>query len=358
MTRARLAVVVLPGCNVRGDSATASIESVMAEVDAGTPIVALADRGPELDDRDVDEMNSLVSVGLSVFEPGEALQLADVLAFVRPGDRWCPGTLEIRRRQLDGHPRAAFSVAAHELVDAEGSTVLIVRAPSPPIDPIELLMRPSIEPATVLVRVPSMDGIALSLLTRTHGDAVLWSRLARADGFVSSGEIAAKVPIDPERHGFAPRVRTAQLIAAASCLAPLDGLGAANVRQELLRRLYLEPEPGIESVDLTALLGGFRQESPGTAAVISDLQWALERQSDALRVERIRWPEDLAEEDKDVVRITDADLLDQQAAAFILGSEVVLRDSKIRRLEAEVYRRDAIIAELTDRLTAADGAES
>jgi hypothetical protein len=323
----------------------ASLSSVHDEVDAGTPVAALTDRnlaGYEAD--------APIDGGLPLLEPSEALELGDLLAFVRLGDRWRPGTLEYRCWQLGGHPRAAFSVAAHALVDAEGSEVLVVPAPLPPIDPIEILLHPSIEPATVLVRAQSLDEIALSLLTRPGGDAVLWSRLACADGFVSSGEIAADVLLNPSRHGLLPRARTAELTLAANSLTPLDAAGAATVRRELLRRLYLEPEAGIESTDLTLLLGEKRHEIDDAAAVIADLQWALERQHDMRAIERIHWPDylDKVIGDEEIANRPDAELADLQAQLWVCGSEIVLRDAKIRRLEAEVYRRDAVIAELTE----------
>jgi len=191
---------------------------------------------------------------------------------------------------------------------------------------------------------------------RPYGDAVVWSRLTRAHGFVRSGEIAADVPIDAGRHGHAPGARAVALLEFVTSCSP-TGPGAIEMRRELLRRLYLEPDPGIGAFDLVGLFGGSIQE-PAVAAVVGDLEWALERQREALSAERVRWPVGEFETGDQIGAIQNEELIQLQAQLMTLGIEIAVRDSKIRRLEAEVYRRDAVIARIAQRPLQAPGGEA
>lgn len=281
-------------------------------------------------------------------DPGRPLELpaeVDVVAFARAGDRWLPGTLAPRLRTLRAHPTAALSVAAHVLVDRNGAPALTVSAPALPLDPVELLLRTSVEPSAVLVRASAFDAAALALLLRPSGEHVLWSRLARVHGLVRSSEVAAEVLLDPARHGFKHATGTAALrtAAIANATEPVEQPGAATLRRELLRRLYLDAgKDEVESTDLTALLGAAADER--VRAVVADLQWALERARDALAAERVRWPEHVAPDADAPDARADEELFDLRAAVRTMTAEVELRDTLLRRYEAEIVRRDAIIA--------------
>lgn len=328
MTPEPLAVLLLPGS---GD-ADATRASIRAEAGAD---VAIAELGRD---------------ALSA--------TAAVVAFARPGDRWRAGALESRLRALAARPAASLSIAGHVLVDAAGEEVLAVPAPRPPLDPAELLLHASVEPSAVLVRAQALDATARELLAHPHGEAVVWSRLA-ADGFVRSSEVAAEVPLDPARHGTAPRERTAALAAAAAHAfagGEQSTPGATAIRRELLRRLYLDAEDADIELDLASLLGDDLASPARAAAIVADLQWALERQREALRWERVRWPEHVARDEDAPTLAADEELFDLRAAVMKMSGEVEVRDALIRRYEAELKHRDAAIARLSgERARAAAG---
>lgn len=317
MSAAQIAVVPLPG---HGDG-DATLASVRAEAGGRTHVV----------------------------DPGRPFELpadVDVVAFARAGDRWLPGTLPARLRTLRAHPTAALSVAGHVLVDRDGRPALTVGAPALPLDPVELLLRASVEPSAALVRASVFDAAALALLMRPAGERVLWSRLARAHGLVRSTEVAAEVPLDPARHGFERATGTAGLLAAAiaSAADPNEQPGAAELRRELLRRLYLDAAgDDAESTDLARLLGAAADDER-VRAVVADLQWALERARDALAAERVQWPEHVAPDDDAPTALAEEELFDLRAAVRTMSADVELRDTLLRRYEAEILHRDAIIA--------------
>jgi hypothetical protein len=321
VSTAPIAVALLPG---PGD-ADATRASVRAEAGADVPVVTLAEG-----------------------KAAELLGMAETIAFARAGDRWSTGTLAARLRPLAAHPTAALAVAAHVLVDVDGRAVLTVPPPPLPLDPVELLLRARVEPAAVLVRADALDATALELLLRPHGEVVVWSRLARAGGLVRSSEVAAEIPLDAERHGAHRGTRTAALLAAASDPAATpDALGASTVRRELLRQLYLDAGPDPQPADLIDLVGGAGEAGAEATAVIADLQWALERARDALADERAPWPESPERDEDAPGQYVEEELFDLRAAVRTMGSDVEVRDALLRRYEAEILRRDAIISRLT-----------
>lgn len=264
---------------------------------------------------------------------------ADILAFARPGDRWSRGALEARLRPLLGRPDMVLCVAAHELVDGEDRVVATVRPPFPPLDPAELLLRPSIEPSAVLVRSAALDAAAMDLLARPHGDAVLWSRMAAAHGLLPTAEVAARVRLDPARHAVGAARSTAVLLAGAT--GPQgDGPGSSTMRRELLRRLYLDASDDPGGLDLAALLDGRPDRA---AAVVADLQWALERQREALEAERTMWPQGGVTQG-DVIPEPGTDLVQMRHDIDWLHREVALRDRQLQHLHAEVRLRDLRLA--------------
>lgn len=318
---AELAVVLLAAAGAEPEAVAATVASIRAEAGDGVALLTAGTDAPE----------AILGAGA-------------LLAFARPGDRWTPGTLEARLRPLRARPDAALAIAGHALrAPAGDGRLLVVPAPLPPVDPVDLLLRASVEPSAVLVRAAALDRELLALLEHPHGEAVVWSRLAQAHGLLPSGEVAAEVPFDPERHGHAPGSDHGALEAAAAQACGPEG---SAVRRELLRRRYLVADaPPTRETDLAALLG--RAPGPSeAAAVVSDLQWALERQREALDLERIGWPAGELAPDELPDKLPDEELITLQHAAASFGAEIALRDAKIRRLEAEVYRRDAIIAQL------------
>lgn len=332
-----LAVVLLPGPG----AVVETLASVEREVGEDVPLLSLA----------TGENAPAVSGGrLASATPEETLARADVLAFARAGDRWCAGALEARLRPFNARPAAMLGVAGHVVVDARGGEVMTVRAPVPSIDADELLLRRLIEPATVLVRSDALDTAGLELIARAHGDALVWSRIVHAHGLVPSMELAAEVALDVERHGHAAHTRLPVLLAAIGDAEACAGPGGSTLRRELLRRLYLEPQldPALEAIDLAALLGA--SSSTRLAAAIEDLQWALERQFDALTVERLGWAHGEIRPEDRIPETTEVDLLDAQLKAEEFWNEIKVRDAEITRLHMEIARRDATI----DRLSVAE----
>lgn len=272
-------------------------------------------------------------------DPREALGAADILAFARPGDRWLPGALAARLRPLLGRPDMVLCVAAHDLVDDHSRVVTTVHPPFPPIDPAELLLRPSIEPSAVLVRSAALDPAALDLLARPHGDAVLWSRLTAVHGLLPTNEVAARVPLQPDRHAVGAARSTAVLLEAARG-PEADAPGGTMARRELLRRLYLDASQDAEYPDLAALLNG---DPARAAAVVADLQWALERQREALWAERVSWPQGIVAQD-DALPDPGPDLVEARHETNWLHREVAVRDRQIAHLHAEIQLRDLRLA--------------
>jgi hypothetical protein len=184
---ADLTVLIVCTADSARDDVAATVASVRAETGDDTRLCMLA--------RDGGEEGATV-LGLPAVGPGAVLAACDLLAFARPGDRWREGAFIARRRPLVGHPEAVMSVAGHAVVAADGTELRAVRAPLPGADPAELVLRPSIEPSSVLVLPAAVTPTALSLLARPGGPTVLWARIARAHGFLPSLEVAASVPVE------------------------------------------------------------------------------------------------------------------------------------------------------------------
>jgi hypothetical protein len=320
MSAAAVGVALLPG---PGDP-DKTLASVRAEAGPDVPILTLTEGG------------------------GERLRAsAETIAFARAGDRWREGTLAARLRPLIAHPNAMLAVAAHVLVDSDGNEVLTVAAPPLPVDPAELLLRAAVEPAAVLVRASALDESSLALLLCPHGDRVVWSRLVRKSGIVRSGEVAAEVLLDPNRHGSHPEQHTQTLLAAV-VQAEAVGTDApvSAMRRDVLRRLYLGADPAPEPIDLTVLLGPGPAVGDRAAAVVADLQWALERARETLAAERVSWPPGVERDDDAPGLFVEEELLDLRAAVRKMMTEVEERDALLRHYEAEIRRRDATISRL------------
>lgn len=320
---------LLADTDADADAIAATAASIRAE--SAAPVLVLGAAPPSLPSE------------ASAAGPQEVLAHGGLVVFARPGDRLVPGALEHRLRPLAAHPTAALSIAGVDLVDDDGEVVLHVKAPLPAIDPAELLLRRRVEAAAVAVRADVLDADAFDLLARPHGDAVVWSRLTRAHGAIVTGETAATVRFDRDLHAPGPERAVEALLTAAAEAGPDDELGDVTVRRELLRRLFVDGEPEQVTVDLAELLGPGAPTRARAAAVIADLQWALERQRDALVSERLRWPLGEVDPADALSELPDAELLEMRAVAIEYGTEITLRDVKIRRLEAEIYRRDALL---------------
>lgn len=333
-----LVVVLLPGPG----SLTATLESVRTEIDPDTTIVRLA--SGDYTDSTSDE----IAISIPTTDPHEVLATADLLTFVRVGDRLRKGALRARLAPMTAHPNAVLGIAGHALVNSDGVEVVTRRAPTLPLDRVELLLHAHVEPAAVLVRASALDTAALTLLLRPYGDAVVWSRLARDHGLLPSGEIAADVQIDPERHGHAPQALVAALLESVASFDSADTVGQSTVRRELLRRLYLEStiDPALATLDLSDVFAQSLDKRADFGALLADLQWALERQRDALSAERTPWPRGEVPVADALPELADEELQDLRTKAEMLWHEILVRDATIRRLEAE----------LRDRATIDDGA--
>ncbi len=329
-----LAVVLLPGPGALAET----LASVRSEIDEEVPLLCLTTKACEFSE----QPPALISA-----TPQEILATADVLAFARAGDRWCAGALAARIRPLSAHPTAVLSVASYVLVDGTGGKVRVTHAPMPPIDANELLVHPSVEPAAVLVRSSALDDATLEQIASPYGDAAVWSEIVRRHGLLPSREVAAEVALDPDRHGHDPSTRTKALLMALRAGTTSEGPGSSTLRRELLRRLYIEPldDPGLAEIDIATLFAA--NTTPAITAAITDLRWALERQRDALAIERLRWAYGEINAVDRIPETTDADLQDALLKAEEIWNEVKVRNAEIERLKAEIMRRDAEIARLS-----------
>jgi hypothetical protein len=321
-----LAVVLVPGPGPTSET----LESLGDEIARSVPVVGFG----------LEQADDLAGVAVAR-SADDVLASSETLAFVRTGDRLREGALTARLRPFAARPDAVLGVAGYRLVDADGRQIRTAPPPLPPFEPHSLMLRPAVEASAVLARSGALDPTALDLIVMPHGDAVVWCRLAARFGLVPSSEIAADVRLDPARHGHAPAVRLDALLEFArsgelSAAAP----DALVLRRELLRRLYIETEPADPPpVDLSEIFGD------ADAAVLADLQWALERQRDAHVAERVTWPLGVLDPE-DTVGPTDLDLLDAQMRVAELHHDVAVRDAEIVRLAALLEQRGALIERL------------
>jgi len=339
-------VLILPGGDPDGLPLT--VADFRSELGEGVEVLALA--GPDLDGE------RAAAAGIPLADPGAIAGTGRILAFARAADRLVPGALEARLRTFSPHREIGLQIAGHVLVGDDGAEVRRVGPPVPGSDPDDLLIRRTAEAAAVLARAESLDLTHLQLLSRPFGDIVVWSRVAHDSGFTISGESAAEVRLDPARHGYAPEVWIGQLLETVSAAEGPDRPGESSTRRELLRRLYLTGEEPPEPVDLAAVFAGKLRPEGATGAVIADLQWIAERQSEALRLERLRWAEgEVAEAEIPSLTISE-EIIEAQSKLSEVGASMAQMQSGARRLEAEIYRRDAIISDL-ENLTHAEAHE-
>jgi hypothetical protein len=78
------------------------------------------------------------------------------------------------------------------------------------------------------------------------------------------------------------------------------------------------------------------------------VQWALERQREALAAERVRWAQGVVAPEDETSGPTDLDLLDARIVADDLHYQNVMRDAEIARLTALLEQRDSLIARLQE----------
>ncbi|MBF6620157.1 MAG: hypothetical protein ITG02_07985 [Patulibacter sp.] len=340
MSENRMITVLLPGATTDADELSATVAAVRAEAGEDAEIVAVrADAGS-----DGGAFSDVVdAVGIPRVDADRIVEDATLIAFARIGDRWRPGTLLARRRPLEAHPSAVISIAGHHRVprhDGEAAG-LVVPAPLPPQSADTLRLRTQVEASAVLVRSTALDAAALELLQLPHGDGVVWARVVGDHGHLPSGEIAADVRLDPRRHGFRSEARIETLLDAVTDprLGDEEPEGTSVVRRELLRRLFIETNEMTE-VDVGSWIGPAAAASPRAAAVVADLQWALQRQREALVAERVRWPEGRVTEDEAIPAAIDLERIRLSGAIAEFGIELRVRDAQIQRLEAELARRD------------------
>lgn len=328
--------LILPGGDP--DLLDATIESIRLEAGEQTLILGLA--GPGL------TAERIASAGIEVADPDSVASPGEIVAFARAGDRLIPGALEMRLLTFTNFPEAGISMAGHVLIGPGGEVVRRVSAPQPTARADEIIIRRSLEAAAVLVRAETLDRARLDLLARPLGDIVVWSRIAQEAGRHVSGEYAAEIRLDPERHGQSGVARIGALVEAVGSAADGDEPGDSTLRRELLRRLYLAPEADADPIDLSSLFAGKLDSPEGAAEVVADLQWIAERQSEALQLERLRWTEgELRPEDVTPLTVSE-EILEAQAKLTESGARMSQLSHIIEMLNAEVYRRDGIISEL------------
>lgn len=343
---AALTALILPGGDPEGLGQTAA--DFRAELGERAEVLALA--GPGIDP------DGAAAAGIALADPGALAGAERTIAFARAGDRLVPGALEARLRTFAPHREIGLQIAGHILVGEDGAEVRRVDPPVPGSDPEELLIRRSVEAAAVLARAGCLGRRHFELLSRPFGDLVVWSRVARESGYWVSGESAAEICLDRERHGFGPEAAVGQLLETVGAAHGPDRPGESSARRELLRRLYLVPEEPAEPVDLAAVFAGKLGPEADAGAVIADLQWIAERQRDALRLERVRWAEgEVADSEIPPLTISE-EIVEAQSKLSEVGANMAEMQSLARRLEAEIYRRDAIISDLED-LTHAEAHE-
>lgn len=332
---AEVLVALLPCARSTPTQTTATVQSIYTDAGEAVSVVTCQ------------EHSSLRVEGVKRVSRQVLLEAGPILAFARPGDRWREGAFAARLRTFAAHPTAGLSVAGHVLVDAHGAEVITVQPPMPPLHPAELLLRPRTEPSAVLARSALLDPLALQTIAMPRGDAVIWNRIVQEHGLLRSGEIAAEVLLDPDRHGYDPAATTEALIQVLASEGWIEEDASHQLRRELLRRLYLDCVEGLmERPDLAALLPEADQRA---VALIADLQWALERQVDALSAERVRWPGWVTrpdEQEHGPKELAEETIQGLQRDIVWLHTEVARRDATAVRLAAEIERRDAIIAEL------------
>lgn len=331
-----LTVILLPGGVPGGLAAT--VDAIRG--DAGEEIELLALPGTDAATDEID------AAGIALADPAALAGSDRILAFFRAGDRPLPGALEARLRTFAAYPGAGVAIAGHALVNGEGETVRLIDPPAAGTDPDEILIRRRTEAAAVLARAQHLEEGHFDLLARPFGDIVVWSRVAHDSGYTRSGEIAAEVPLDPERHGQSGRAWLGPLSERIRAASGPDRTGDSETRRELLRRLYLAQEDHAGPVDLAALFAGKLEDPEHAAAVIDDLQWLAERQAEALKLERLRWADGIVKPE-DIPPLTiNEEILEAQATLGEMGARTAQMANAVRRLETEVYRRDAIISEL------------
>ncbi len=331
-----LTVILLPGGVAGGLAGT--VAAVRADAGEETELLALAGADAATDE--------IAAAGIALADPAALAGSDRILAFFRAGDRPLPGALRARLRTFAAYPGAAVAVAGHELVGRDGETRRRIDPPAAGTDPDEILIRRTIEASAVLARAEHLDEGHFDLLARPYGDIVVWSRVAHDAGYTRSGEIAAEVPLDPERHGQSGQAWIGPLSERVRAAAGPDRTGDSETRRELLRRLYLAGEDHAGPVELAALFAGKLDDPAHAAAVIEDLQWIAERQAEALRLERLRWVDGIVKPE-DIPPLTiNEEILEAQATLGEMGARTAQMANAVRRLETEVYRRDAIISEL------------
>ncbi len=336
-TTSDVTVVLLPGADDAPAGLTATLAAVRAEVGEAARIVCC----PTV-------AGGIAWPGVEAVAPAEVAAANGLLGFARAGDRWRPGTWAARRRPLEAHPTAVIGVAGHVRTGGAGDGV-IVAAPMPPVDLGTALLGPTIEAAAVTVRATALDPDAVELLHRPQGDALVWARLIAAHGHLPSGELAADVPYDPDRHGLDARARRDALHAEVTADdGDEDPPDRSALRRELLRRTVLAAPAGGADVDPGPWLGA--SATPRARAVVEDLRWALLRQSEALAAERVAWRPETLGDGGPVDGSLDLEQLRYEMRLAEARDEIAASHETVRWLDTEVAHREATIERLNDEL--------
>jgi hypothetical protein len=315
-----LAVLVLTGAEGDPETRAASVEAVLGE---GVP----PDRVFDIDET-----------------AGALAAHTDLLAFIRPGDRWVPGCLELHRAALCANPKAALSAGQYRRIDCAGDPIAEGGLTSESVDVSELAVRCPIEASATIVRghaVADLDS-GLDLLSQPGGDIALWCDCAAQGPMARVDAVVADVLWDPGRHGLEPAPRVAALHTLARSAVGRSGPAAASIRRELLARIFLEGANAPDGFDAATLAG-----DDGLRGVVADLQWVLEQQARQLAALWRGWPDTPPDEELSRLQWPEDAVVELTHKQHLVMTERARAEYQLQTLAARLRERDAYIARVT-----------
>jgi hypothetical protein len=275
---------------------------------------------------------------------------AELIAFIRPGDRWLPGQLEAQRAALEATPEALLSAGRHRRRVSGDRDLGEYGLIAGPIEVAELALRCPIEASAAAVRPSALDADRLADLAKPGGDVALWCGCAAAGPVARVDAVLAEVRWDSGRHGFDVTARIERLRTLSQSPVGRSGPAAAAIRRELLARIYLEGGAPPDRFDAAELAG-----DDGLSGVVADLQWTLERQGRQLAALWSGWPHAPLEHDFSRLDWPEDEVIELTWKMGEWASERGRLDSRIQSLTAQVRERDAYIRRFAGQPGGADG---